>query len=258
MKKSISSIQNLSKLQGEIHQFKGIIDRFGTFESKEGRVITVCVRNLRLVKTNQRVEPDHWWFRRRQEWAVLNLQPDDEVSFTAKIQRKNKGYQDDLNNQVASNHSPRRIDFGPSLTVRDLCVLKHKKYIEPVVSEKEKLLTRLDEEVREKNKYAELFYKLNLELEDLQTQIVLNQNEFQAQTLNVIQKHQKQLTEKDFQFENIIKDNRVLTNTVTQLEHKLACSIPRKRSLTWFSISAVIGLVMGIGLSGTATRSFAR
>ena len=259
----------LSQIQGQVHQFKGIIDRFGSFESKEGYVITVCVKDLRLIKTNQRVDPDHWWFRRRQEWTVLNLQPDDEISFTAKIQRTNKGYQNNSSIQAVRENSPLRVDFGPSLTVRDLCVLKHKKYIEPVESEKDKLIILLSEEVKQKDKYAELFSNLNSEIELLYRKIDLSQKELHSQSLKITQKYQQKLKEKEFQIETLIKekefqietlskDKKTLTCTVSQLENKLNYSIPRKHSFTWLSVSAVIGLVMGIGLGGTATRSFAR
>ncbi|MCM1984923.1 hypothetical protein [Lyngbya confervoides] len=161
----------LATVRGQVHRFKGVIDRFGSFDSKQGAVMTVCVRNLRLVKTNRDVFPDHWWFRFRQEWAVLNLKPGDEVCFTAKVNRQRKGYPFPQPAPSSNNPKPLRTEFGPSHQVRDLTVLKRKRYLDPPRSTIRQLQSLLDQERTLKDQYMTLVHELDARLQDLQRKL---------------------------------------------------------------------------------------
>jgi hypothetical protein len=86
----------LRSLHGQIHRFTGVVDRFGGFP-QSGRIIqTVCIRELQLASTDQPLNPDHWWFRLREDWADAGIQPGDTVLFTAKVQRCTKGWDEPL------------------------------------------------------------------------------------------------------------------------------------------------------------------
>jgi hypothetical protein len=111
---------NLSAMHGEVHRFKGVIDRFGSAVKATGIVETVCVRNLRHCRTGQPLSVDHWWFRMRQEWTQLPLIPGDRVLFTAKVQRCSKGW--DLLDQDGSLTPARRQIVGFGSRVRDLVI----------------------------------------------------------------------------------------------------------------------------------------
>ena len=111
---------SLSAMHGEVHRFRGVIDRFGSAVKATGIVQTVCVRNLRHCRTGQPLSVDHWWFRMRQEWMQLPLMPGDRVLFTAKVQRCSKGW--DLLDQDGSLTPGRRQMVGFGSRVRDLVI----------------------------------------------------------------------------------------------------------------------------------------
>jgi hypothetical protein len=82
---------DLASMRGEVHRFEGIVDRIGTAPKATGVVETICIRDLIHCRTNQRINPDHWWFRLRQEWMDARIKPGDHVVFIAKVQRCSKG-----------------------------------------------------------------------------------------------------------------------------------------------------------------------
>ena len=236
----MSTALALATVQGQVHRFTGVIDRFGSVESAQGTMMTVCVRNLRLVKNRREVHPDHWWFRYRQEWAELYLKPGDEVCFTAKIKRQSKGYQDQESNVVKFQKKPIRTAFGPSDEIRDLAVLKRKKYIDPPTAEVQRLGVMLEQVTEEKDHYMAMVNSFGAQVSELQKLLLEKHQQSVLQLVSLSNSHQAKLED--------------LVATVGQLEHRLEGSIPKRRSLTMLSVSAVLSLAIGVGLGGVVVR----
>ncbi|MCG9890586.1 MAG: hypothetical protein MH252_05895 [Thermosynechococcaceae cyanobacterium MS004] len=245
----------LATVQGQVHRFTGVIDRFGSFESAQGTVMTVCVRNLRLVQNRREVRPDHWWFRYRQEWAELSLQPGDEVCFTAKIKRQSKGYQDQGNNVVKFQKKPIRTAFGPGDEIRDLAVLKRKKYIDPPTAEVQRLEVMLEQVTEEKDHYMAMVNSFGVQVSELQKLLLEKHQQSVLQLASLSNSHQAKLESLNTQLQKFSATNQGLVMTVGQLEKRLEGSIPKRRSLTMLSVSAVISLAIGVGIGGVAARS---
>lgn len=172
---------SLAAMKGQVLRFTGVIDRFGSFESVDGKVMTVCVRDLTLFKKCRKVDPDHWWFRWRQEWAQLYLNAGDEVCFTAKVKRQRKGQQPSQGNVVAFQKNPLRTTFGPGNAVRDLTVIKRKKYLSPPTAAIDKLKARLEQSDLLKNQHIAKVNELSQEVQSLKAQ--LNQSQDEVETL---------------------------------------------------------------------------
>ncbi|MCT0212441.1 MULTISPECIES: hypothetical protein [unclassified Synechococcus] len=85
----------LRSLHGQVHRFTGVVDRFGGFLHAGEVVHTVCIRELQHARTEQPVQPDHWWFRLRAPWAEAGMSQGDTVLFTAKVQHCSKGWDAD-------------------------------------------------------------------------------------------------------------------------------------------------------------------
>jgi len=82
---------DLNSMRGEVHRFEGTVDRIGTAPKATGVIETICIRDIVHCRTNQRITPDHWWFRMRQAWMDARLMPGDRIIFVAKVQRCSKG-----------------------------------------------------------------------------------------------------------------------------------------------------------------------
>ena len=113
-------ILEIEAMHGEVHRFEGVVARFGSMVKSTGITQTVCVRDLRLCRTGQYLNPDHWWFPLRAEWMALCLMPGDRVVFTAKVQRCSKGLDDPGIPPEEAIGRKRRQVMGFSRTVRDL------------------------------------------------------------------------------------------------------------------------------------------
>jgi len=117
-------VLELAAMQGEVHRFEGIVDRFGVSAKATGIVQTICVRQLRHCRTGQLLNVDHWWFRVRREWTRACLSPGAKVLFTAKIHLVTKGR--DVKDVESMQISPGRrqcIGFGSRVT--DLVVIQN-------------------------------------------------------------------------------------------------------------------------------------
>lgn len=113
---------SLHALHGQVHRFRGVLDRFGAFPQAGRLIHTLCVRQLQLAGTEQPVAPDHWWFRLREDWVRVGIDQGDTVLFTAKVQRCSKGW-----DQVV----------GLGGTVRDVVVTRRSQRPSLMVSELE-------------------------------------------------------------------------------------------------------------------------
>ena len=109
---------DLASLRGEVHRFEGIVDRLGTAPKATGMVETICIRKLIHCRTNQRINPDHWWFRLRQDWMDARVKPGDHVVFVAKVQRCSKGTS---HREVQGNRERTQV-IGFGATVKSLIV----------------------------------------------------------------------------------------------------------------------------------------
>lgn len=76
---------SLAAFQGQVLRIRGVVDRFGGYDQNGAVQHTLCIRELRLAHNEQRLEPEHWWFKLRAEWCGQPLQPGDQVLFTAKV-----------------------------------------------------------------------------------------------------------------------------------------------------------------------------
>ena len=168
---------SLAAMKGQVLRFTGVVDRFGSFESVDGKVMTVCIRDLKLFKRNRKVTPDHWWFRWRQEWAELYIKAGDEVCFTSKVKRQRKGMQPHQGNVVAFQKNPLRTAFGPGHEVRDLTVIKRKKFLAPATAAVDKLKARLEQSEILKNQHIAKVNELSQELQALKSELQSSQAE---------------------------------------------------------------------------------
>ena len=84
----------IASLQGGVHRFSGVVDRFGSFPRGAESEFTLCVRELQLAETGQPLDCDHWWFRLREVWIDAGVRMGDVVEFTARVQRCSKGWAD--------------------------------------------------------------------------------------------------------------------------------------------------------------------
>lgn len=84
----------IASLQGGMHRFSGVVDRFGSFPRGAESEFTLCVRELQLAETGQPLDCDHWWFRLRELWIAAGVRVGDVVEFTARVQRCSKGWAD--------------------------------------------------------------------------------------------------------------------------------------------------------------------
>lgn len=105
---------DLNSMRGEVHRFEGIVDRIGTAPKATGVIETICIRDIIHCRTNQRIAPDHWWFRMRQEWMDARLMPGDRVVFVAKVQRCSKG--SSRHGSTSQNERRQVIGFGSTVT----------------------------------------------------------------------------------------------------------------------------------------------
>lgn len=112
---------DLNSMRGEVHRFEGIVDRIGKAPQATGVIETICIREIILCRTNQKITPDHWWFRMRQEWMEAQLMPGDLIVFEAKVQRCSKGSTD----PGIKEKNGRRQVIGFGSTVRSVVVKQH-------------------------------------------------------------------------------------------------------------------------------------
>lgn len=81
----------LQKRNGQRSAFTATFERFGSKTAYKGAPIkTALFRDVRD-RLNQ-VVTDHLWFIVRKTLDALNLQPDDRISFDARVQPYRKGY----------------------------------------------------------------------------------------------------------------------------------------------------------------------
>ena len=116
-------------LHREVHRFRGVVDRFGSFSLGDETIHTVCIRNLHHARSNRPVLPAHWWFRLREGWTNAGIRPGDEVLFTAKVQRCTKGCDPSGLLNLQSYNSRRKV-IGLSHKVRDV-VITFRSYSRP-------------------------------------------------------------------------------------------------------------------------------
>ena len=141
---------DLNSLHGEVHRFTGVVDRFGSFASRDGSTRTICLVELRLEPCGTTIRPDHWWFRLREVWSEAGVRVGGTVLFTAKRQRCSKGWEDPGNAQSRpqDRRSRRRreqvIGFGS--TPRSVVVLKRRQGENHQLSELEQQLERARQE----------------------------------------------------------------------------------------------------------------
>lgn len=112
---------DLNSMRGEVHRFEGIVDGIGTAPKATGVIETICIRDIIHCRTNQRITPDHWWFRMRQEWMEARLMPGDRVVFIAKVQRCSKG----SSAPGTKAHNERRQVVGFASSVSSVIVKQH-------------------------------------------------------------------------------------------------------------------------------------
>jgi len=111
----------LQGLEGQVLRMRGVVDRFGGFQ-QQGRIIhTLCVRNLEVAASEQPIAPNHWWFRLRQNWSEVGIQPGDTVLFTAKVRACSKGHHDPELLGVVTVRGRERV-VGLAGEVRDLVI----------------------------------------------------------------------------------------------------------------------------------------
>lgn len=244
----------LVTLHRQVCCFTAEVDRFGYYETFQGRVSTICFKNLRLAKTNAPVHPNHWWFNLRKEIIECHLQPGDTVLFEAKIHRCHKGYQPPANQIRKFNRRPPRTDFGPGRTIRNLTVLKRKFSLTTNDSEVEKLQARLVEEEQAKMRLIDMFNCLTTDLDQLTNQLNNEKNNAEAIQAEFDQ-YQQRLTSQEAQLIESNHQNQNLLATVSQLEQQLQTTIPCKKSYSILSFSIVLSLVVGVGIGQSIHRS---
>lgn len=111
---------SIAALHGEVHRFTGIVDRFGSYPSADGQRQTICLRDLQLAESQERLDLDHWWFRLRELWIEAGVRVGDTVLFTARVQRCTKGWADP--DQPGHRQREQVIGFGG--TPRSVVVYK--------------------------------------------------------------------------------------------------------------------------------------
>ncbi|MCP9883624.1 hypothetical protein KBY97_00590 [Synechococcus sp. ATX 2A4] len=111
----------LHVLHREVHRFRGVVDRFGSFVSGPDTIHTLCIRGLHHARSNRPLLPAHWWFRLREGWTTVGIQPGDEVIFTAKVQRCSKGLDQHGQPQPDAGRERRQV-IGIGNRVRDVVV----------------------------------------------------------------------------------------------------------------------------------------
>lgn len=112
---------DLNSMRGEVHRFEGVVDRIGKAPQATGVIETICIRDIIHCRTNQRITPDHWWFRMRQEWMEARLMTGDLIVFEAKVQRCSKG----SSAPGTKEQNERRQVIGFGSTVRSVIVKQH-------------------------------------------------------------------------------------------------------------------------------------
>jgi hypothetical protein len=112
---------SLHGLKGQVLRLRGVVDRFGGFEQQGKVQQTVCVRNLEMASSGERLEPDHWWFRLRKPWCEAGVQVGDSILFTAKVSHCSKGSHDPAMADGTSLRARERV-IGFGSQVRDLVV----------------------------------------------------------------------------------------------------------------------------------------
>lgn len=236
----------LAALQGEVHRFTGVIDRFGSFPTAENVVRTVCVRDLRLADCNRPVTPDHWWFPLRQIWENLNLQPGDEVLFTTKIQRCTKGFQPAANNIVtlSKKNSPLRTAYGPGREPRSVVILRRAEVAEREPADpKLQVYEQIEAEDRVKSQFIGVIDRLEGTIRELKSELGVRQQELSNTQVEVIQ---------------LSQEKQRLCQTVQQLEQQVSGSISRQGAAALLSLSILLALFTGFGMGAQPTRSPAR
>lgn len=111
----------LHVLHREVHRFRGVVDRFGSFRIGDETIHTLCIRQLHHARSNRPVLPSHWWFRLREGWTMAGIQPGDEVIFTAKVHRCSKGLDQNGHPNRGDGHGRRQV-IGLTNRVRDVVV----------------------------------------------------------------------------------------------------------------------------------------
>jgi hypothetical protein len=133
----------LHVLHREVHRFRGVVDRFGSFVSGPGTIHTVCIRGLHHARSNRPLLPAHCWFRLREVWTTAGIQPGDEVIFTAKVQRCSKGLDQHGQPQPIAVRERRQV-IGIGSKVRDVVVSRRAWQASPPSAELSALVLEVE------------------------------------------------------------------------------------------------------------------
>lgn len=141
----------ISTMHGEVHRFRGVVDRFGKFTQGNETVQTLCIRDICLADTNQKITPDHWWFRLREVWITAGVRVGDTLLFTVKVQHAAKGWADPggPTSSPRGSRRPREQVVGFGVTPRAVVILHRRqttsRLVDEVVAEKGRVASRLEE-----------------------------------------------------------------------------------------------------------------
>jgi hypothetical protein len=124
----------IASLHGEVHRFTGIVDRMGTHVCDGRTHYGLCVRELRLADSGQRLDLDHWWFPLRTVWSQAGIREGDTVLFLAKVQRCTKGWADPVDGEPASR-KPRKQVTGFGRCPRTVSVVRRRQGVNTMVKQ---------------------------------------------------------------------------------------------------------------------------
>ncbi|MFQ6539106.1 MULTISPECIES: hypothetical protein [Aphanothece] len=232
---------DLAALQGEVHRFRGIVDRFGNFACGEQTVPTICIRSLRMEESGAPIQPDHWWFPLREVWSEAGVRAGDTVLFTAKVQHCTKGSLDpDAADQPEGIRGrrcsrPREQVIGFGRTPRSVVVIARaigsRAVVQEVLNEKAAITRHLDD--------------ARAELE--------RSTQHRDALLADIQHLQAQLHERD---DRLAHNARAITRLLQRIQRR--CHSARRRAALAALLALVVGLggglVIGSGISGGPQR----
>lgn len=196
----------LSSIHGQVHQFRGFVDRFGGKHGQSGIMPTLCIRSLCHAATGREVEPDHWWFRLSQEWSELGLQPGDEVLFTAKVHHRTKGFVDQVLSKKYEGRVRQKVTgFGGNL--RSVALIRRAQ-------------RPLDRELELRHKLKERELQMSKELKEWEQQLSQQLKKRELEFSRGLNVQERQMTQE-------LKRRELQMNQDLQEQEQWICEVER-------------------------------
>lgn len=102
--------EKLKEIAGVRQRFTAVFVRFGSKKAFKGPpIVTLLFKNIK--DKHKKDYCDHIWFTNNEQFKTLDLQPGDQISFTARVREYTKGYQGKRHDDEFYNSKPISKDY---------------------------------------------------------------------------------------------------------------------------------------------------